>query len=85
MSDLRALSLVATLNPTIIFIILIIIFNVCAKIFMFFNLSKKLRFFFDSNNSFLKFHNNNNNFEFYTSNQIYGCFLILIINFFQIY
>jgi hypothetical protein len=35
----------ATPNPTIIFIILIIIFNLTAKIFMFFNLKKKLWFF----------------------------------------
>jgi uncharacterized integral membrane protein len=40
-SDPRALSLVATLNPTIIFIILIIIFNLSTKNFMCFNLFKK--------------------------------------------
>jgi len=44
-SDPRALSLVATLNPTIIFIILIIIFNLFAKNFMCFNLFKKIMIF----------------------------------------
>jgi hypothetical protein len=40
MSNPRALSLAAMPNPTIIFIILIIIFNLSVKIFIFFNPSK---------------------------------------------
>jgi hypothetical protein len=44
-SDPRTFSLAATPNPTIIFIILIIIFNLTAKIFMFFNLKKKIMVF----------------------------------------
>jgi hypothetical protein len=60
-SDSRALSLVATQNPIIIFTILIIIFNLFVKFFIFLIFQKTLWFFFDSNNCFLKFINDNDN------------------------
>jgi hypothetical protein len=62
MSDPRVLSLAAMWNPTLIFIILIIIFNLSAKKIMFFNLSKTFIYSFSSIViiAFLKFINNNN-------------------------
>ena len=59
--DQRALGLTITSDPTIIFIILMIIYNLSNPSSYIFNLLKKLCFFFHSNNIFFKYNNNNNN------------------------
>jgi hypothetical protein len=49
-SDVRISSLVVTPYQAILFILLIIIFNMSAKLLIFFNILKKIMVFFNSNN-----------------------------------
>jgi hypothetical protein len=49
-SDLR----ISSLAVTILFILLIIIFNMPAKLLIFFNIFKKMMVFFNSNNDIFK-------------------------------